>query len=188
MITLAPCLNDTHTSNGKETCNASSKRWGIYKFWMTTSLCKTGCSYVLHLPISLRKESISMANLTYVILSFPFISRSLHNVSFPVCTAVCASVGKVHTGQRAWQCVRTCTSGSPYPVNVSVNVLCNVIVDDGPDGRDVQTTSYIRERGGEDGSVLCPNRALLTHQACQAHHMYHETNTAESLWWLGVAN
>ena len=77
MITLAPCLNDTHTSIGKETCNASSKRWGIYKFWMTTSLCKTGCSYVLHLPISLRKESISMANLTYVILSFSFISRSL---------------------------------------------------------------------------------------------------------------
>lgn len=74
-----------------------------------------------------------------------------------------ASVGKVHTGQRAWYCVRTSTSGSPYPVNVSVNVLCNVIVDDGPDGRDVQTTSYIRERGGEDGSVLRPNRALLTH-------------------------
>ena len=48
---------------------------------------------------------------------------------------------------REYSNVLTCTSGSSYSVDVSFNVLCNVIVDDCLDGRDVQATSY--EMGGE---------------------------------------
>lgn len=43
----------------------------------------------------------------------------------------------------------TCPPGPPYPVDVSVNVLCDVIVDNRLDGRNVQTSSYWGGRGKE---------------------------------------